>query len=79
MYLTETIAEEALISAWIAYDYGVGNGPINVYLCDDCRSWHLTSRGSMNKKLEAYLSSGKIKKDKEANNWLDRMKRKGRT
>jgi hypothetical protein len=78
MYSTESMAEEALISAWIAYDYAVGNGPINIYRCEDCRSWHLTSKGPMNKKLESYLSSGKLNKDREANKWLDRMKRKGK-
>ena len=52
MYPTESIAEEALISAWITYQYTHGNGPIGVYLCEDCGSYHLTSKGTINNKLQ---------------------------
>jgi hypothetical protein len=72
------VAEEALISAWIAFDYPPGTGPISVYQCDDCKSYHLTSMGPMNKRLEEYLATGKIEKNKEANKWLDRIKNKNR-
>lgn len=78
MYLTEFIAEEALISAWTTYEYASGNGPIAVYKCDECGSYHLTSKGVMNKKLSEYLVSGKIKSAKEADSWLDKIKRRGK-
>ena len=77
MFLSESIAEEALISAWITYEYTHGNGPIGVYLCDECGSYHLTSRGPINKKLEASIASGKIQKSKEVNAWLNKIRRKG--
>jgi hypothetical protein len=76
MYPTELIAEEALISAWIAYQYTRGDGPIGVYLCEDCGSYHLTSKGTMNNKLQAAISSGKIQRSKEINTWLNKIRRK---
>lgn len=78
MYPTEVIAEEALISAWIAYNYTQGNGPIGVYLCEDCGYYHLTSKGVINKKLADHLSSGKIQKNKEADIWLNKIKNRGK-
>jgi hypothetical protein len=76
MYPTESMAEEALISAWITYQYTHGNGPIGVYRCQDCGSYHLTSKGTINSKLQKALSSGIIQKSKEINTWLDKIKRK---
>jgi hypothetical protein len=76
MYSSESIAEEALISAWITYQYTHGNGPVGVYRCDECGSFHLTSKGTMNKKLEESLSSGKIQRTKEINAWLNKIQRK---
>ena len=76
MYPTESIAEEALISAWIAYQYMRGDGPIGVYLCEDCGSYHLTSKGTMNNKLQEAISSGKIQRSKEINTWLGKIRRK---
>jgi hypothetical protein len=78
MYPSEIIAEEALISAWIAYSYTKGNGPIGVYLCADCGSYHLTSKGVMNQKLAEQLTSGKIQQNKEANKWLDKINKHGK-
>lgn len=76
IYLTEVLAEEALLEARIQFDYPSGRGPVAVYRCEDCGYFHLTSQGAMNEKLKSYLSSGKIDKQKEANRWLDKLKRK---
>jgi hypothetical protein len=76
VYLTESIAEEALISAWITYNYAQGSGPINIYICEDCGYYHLTSKGPMNKKLEEQIASGKIHQKKGENAWLDKLKHK---
>lgn len=78
MYPTAEVAEEALIAAWIAYDYRQGKGPIGVYRCEDCGAFHLTSKGIVNKKLEEYIAAGKIQRDKDVNAWLDKIKRKGK-
>jgi uncharacterized Zn finger protein len=76
IYLSETLAEEALIEARIQYEYAANRGPVAVYRCDDCGYFHLTSQGSMNEKLKIYLASGKIDKQKEANRWLNKLKHK---
>jgi hypothetical protein len=76
MYLTESIAEEALISGWITYQYTRGQGPIGVYLCEECGSYHLTSKGIINSKLQESITSGKIQRNKEVDAWLDKIRRK---
>jgi hypothetical protein len=76
MYPTESIAEEALIAARTAYDYRDKNGPVGIYHCDICASYHMTSKGPMNQRLAESIASGALKKDVEANIWLDKLKRK---
>lgn len=39
------LAEEALIQHHIMNDYKIGEGPINVYECQECGNWHFTSKG----------------------------------
>ena len=50
IYLTEGLAEEALIDAHSRNNYA-GSGPIAVYQCEDCGYYHFTSKGKMNEKL----------------------------
>ncbi len=76
MYSSHEIAEDALIEARTQFDYKVNQGPIGVYLCEDCGYYHLTSQGKMNERLAAQLKDGKIKLQKEANQWLNKMKRR---
>jgi hypothetical protein len=76
MYPTESIAEDALISAWTTYQYTRGQGPIGVYLCEECGSYHLTSKGTINNKLQESIASGKIQRNKEIDAWLDKIRRK---
>lgn len=76
MYLTQVQAEEALIAARTTYSYSHGHGPIAVYQCDDCGYFHLTSKGEVNPKLAASVQSGKIKRQQEADHWLNKMKKK---
>jgi len=76
VYLTEAIAEDALIEARTHYNYAAGQGPVSVYRCDDCGYYHLTSQGTLNQKLSLYMRSGKIDREKEANAWLKKIKRK---
>lgn len=76
IYLSESLAEDALIEARIQFDYPAGRGPIAVYRCEDCGYYHLTSQGLMNEKLKKYLASGSVEKQKEANRWLDKLKHK---
>ena len=73
---TQTIAEDVLIELWTKNEYVESHAPVSVYRCEDCGFYHLTSRGPMNEKLAQYLSSGKLKLDKEANRWLDKFRNK---
>ena len=75
MYPNESMAEEALVSAWIKYDYAPGNGPVGIYRCEECGAFHLTSKGKMNDKLSTLLASGEVQKEKEADKWLSKLKR----
>jgi hypothetical protein len=76
LYATIQVAEDALIDAWTHFDYTIGNGPIAVYLCEEGNHYHLTSKGKMNTRLEQLLKEGKIQRQREANQWLDRFKHK---
>lgn len=76
MYPTESVAEDALISAWTKYDYNDKQGPVGIYRCDMCGAYHFTSGGQMNPRLAQYISSGKIKRDAEAERWINKLKKK---
>jgi hypothetical protein len=73
-YRTREIAEDALIEAWINFDYGRGNGPVTIYQCEGCGEFHLTSSGPMNGRLTEAINSGFIKRQKEANQWVNKFK-----
>jgi hypothetical protein len=70
------MAEDALIEARTNFDYSNGNGPIAVYQCEDCGDFHLTSKGPVNEKLAKAQTDGQIDKNKQANHWLEKFKRK---
>lgn len=77
LYLTEQLAEAALIEAQIHFEFRSGQGPIAVYRCDDCRNFHLTSRGPMNERLSQLITNGSIKKQRDASRWQDKFKGQG--
>lgn len=74
-YSSQAFAEDALVEAWIKFEYASGSGPIAVYRCEECGQYHFTSKGVMNEKLSTALTTGKIKKQKEGNDWLTKLKR----
>jgi hypothetical protein len=76
LYASEVLAEDALIEARTRFDYSAGHGPVAVYQCEDCGSYHLTSKGKMNERLADQLAKGSIHLQKEANRWLDKFKKK---
>jgi uncharacterized OB-fold protein len=76
MYPSQEIAEEALIEARTQFDYKLNQGPIGVYQCEDCGYYHLTSQGKINDKLASQLKDGKIKLQKEANQWMAKMRKR---
>ncbi|MEQ1586138.1 MAG: hypothetical protein ABL895_09685 [Cyclobacteriaceae bacterium] len=74
LYLSEQLAEDALIEAHVHFDYRSGSGPVAVYQCEECGNYHLTSRGPMNTRLSQLLTNGTIQKQKEAARWQGRFK-----
>jgi hypothetical protein len=74
IYLSRSLAEDALIEARTKFDYAPNSGPITVYQCEDCGFFHLTSKGKMNERLAKHVGEGKIDLQKEANRWLDKLK-----
>jgi hypothetical protein len=75
LYATEQLAEDSLIAAHVHFEYKLGGGPKAVYKCDECGSYHLTSRGTMNARLSQLLADGTIQKQKEAGKWNDKFKK----
>jgi hypothetical protein len=73
---SQLLAEDVLIELWSKNNYSDKNAPIAIYKCDDCGQFHLTSREPMNSRLAGYLSGSTFKLDREANKWLDKLKRK---
>jgi hypothetical protein len=74
-YSSASQAEDALIDAQIRYDYTSGNGPVAIYKCVDCGQYHLTSKGPVNERLAKLIEQGKVKSQKEANRWIDKLGR----
>ena len=74
VYLTETLAEDALIDAHSRHQYA-GTGPLAVYQCQECGYYHFTSKGKMNEKLAQQMASGKIRRQQEANQWVNKLKK----
>jgi hypothetical protein len=77
IFESESLAEDALIELWSKNEYSPSSAPQDVYRCEDCGNFHLTSRGPMNVKLQEAIASGKIKLNREANKWLGKINRKG--
>jgi len=76
MYLTQSMAEDVLIETCSRFEFASGSGPIAVYRCDDCGYYHLTSRGPMNERLAKFIADGKLSLEREANRWIDKLKRR---
>jgi hypothetical protein len=65
-YSSLSLAEDALIDSWSRNNFTPTNGPINVYVCDDCGTYHFTSKGTINTRLKTELDSGLINKQRLA-------------
>jgi len=75
MYPTEDIAVDALLEARTHFDFKPNQGPVALYLCDDCGHYHLTSQGTMNPKLATYIKDGKLSRMKQASEWEKKLRR----
>ena len=59
-YLSHGLAEDALIDQHVRKRFVQGQGPVNVYECEFCGHWHLTSKGEMNERLQEEMDSGEL-------------------
>ena len=66
VYHSFSLAEDALIDAWIRNSYSMDNGPVNVYQCDDCGNFHFTSKGLINHRLKEQWDTGQIARNRRA-------------
>jgi hypothetical protein len=66
VYNSISQAEDALVESWIRNHYRKGQGPVNVYPCDDCGNFHLTSKGLMNARLQMAIETGEIQRLRRA-------------
>jgi hypothetical protein len=76
MYFSRALAEDALLEAWIRNHYKSGQGPVNIYTCDDCGNFHFTSKGEMSEQLKKALDSGQIEKSRRAFDLENKLKRR---
>lgn len=70
-YPNERIAEEALIQARIRFE---NNTAVSVYQCENCGSWHLSSAGNINSRLEEMIKSGELEKERKKDIWENKYK-----
>ncbi len=69
-YLSQDLAETALIDQHIYKGFAPHEGPQNVYECQTCGHWHLTSKASeRSARLQKMIDSGELKKKQEASKW----------
>ena len=68
------IAEEALIQNRIRNFHREGSGPINVYQCDLCETWHFTSKGEPSEILAHPDTQERIRKGGEAYFWENKLR-----
>lgn len=74
-YVSDALAVDALIEAHIHFEYRTGNGPVSYYKCEDCGTYHLTSKGMMHAQLAKALANGTIKKQKTAAQWTEKFRK----
>ena len=69
-YATRSLAENALIEIHINRNFPPDQGPQNVYNCEICGDWHLTSKSQMrNDRLQKMIDSGEMRLKQQARQW----------
>ena len=69
-YFTKFLAETALIDIHIHRNFPPEMGPQNVYQCEHCGDWHLTSKSpKRNERLQEMIDSGELKRQQQARQW----------
>ncbi len=68
------MAIEALIQWHIRNSPGGTDGPKNVYECEECGNWHLTSKGMNHSKLRDSEILEYIRKERRAFEWEQKLR-----
>lgn len=69
-YMSQDLAETALVDQHIYKNFLPHEGPQDVYECQHCGYWHLTSKSlSRNARLQEMMDSGELKRKQEASRW----------
>lgn len=73
-FASREIAEHELLANHAKYNYAAGQGPVNIYKCDSCGTYHFTSKGEPHPLLQKKETQQQINRESEANYWLDKLK-----
>jgi len=69
-YSTNFLAEMSLIDIHIHRNFLPDQGAQNVYQCEFCGAWHLTSKSQeRNERLQQMIDSGEMKRKQQARRW----------
>jgi len=69
-YVTNVLAETALIDIHINRNFSEDQGPQNIYQCQFCGDWHLTSKSpTRNERLQEMIDSGEMQRRQQARQW----------
>jgi len=69
-YSTKSLAETSLIDIHIHRNFQPDQGPQNVYQCEFCGEWHLTSKTlKRNERLQEMIDSGEMRRLQRARRW----------
>lgn len=70
IYDTRFLAETALIDLHVRRNFPPDQGPQNVYQCEFCGMWHLTSKSLIrNDRLQKMIDSGELRRKQQARQW----------
>lgn len=75
-FSSQELAEEALIQLHAVNDFSGQKGPVNVYLCDICGYYHLTSKGDVNPRLLDEQKKGRLRIQQQAARWEEKLRNK---
>lgn len=69
-YYNQDLAETALIDQHIYKGFLPHEGPQDVYECEFCGYWHLTSKSAeRNQRLQEMIDSGEMRRKQEGSKW----------
>lgn len=74
-FFDEEAAIEALIQSKIDHHHKIDQGAINVYRCEFCNEWHLTSKGELHKVLNEPQVLSRIKRGQTGRYWEEKYRR----